>query len=89
MTRISSAEAFGRELRALRRKKKMSQETLALEANLDRTYISLLELGRHAPSLDTMLQLCHALEISFADLARCLEERLKKENAQSGRGSAR
>ena len=54
----------------------MSQETLAFEAGLDRTYISLLELGRRSPTLDTMFSIAHALNISLTELAGAIEASL-------------
>ncbi|MCU7907156.1 MAG: helix-turn-helix domain-containing protein [Candidatus Thiodiazotropha sp. (ex Epidulcina cf. delphinae)] len=50
-------EAFGDVLRELRNKKNISQETLALESELDRTFISLMERGLRQPSLTTILLL--------------------------------
>ena len=57
-------EAFGVVLRNLRRERSMSQETLALESQLDRTFISLLERGLRQPSLTTLLQLSEPLGVS-------------------------
>jgi transcriptional regulator with XRE-family HTH domain len=57
-------EAFGVVLRNLRRERSMSQETLALESQLDRTFISLLERGLRQPSLTTLLQLSAPLGVS-------------------------
>lgn len=62
-------KAFGVVLREERKHQKMSQETLALNAGLDRTYISLLELGQHSPSLDTMMCLSEQLKVRFHCLA--------------------
>src|SRR5260364_376035 len=48
------AIAFGSVLRELRQERKLTQEKFAFECELDRTYISLLELGHRMPSLATM-----------------------------------
>jgi len=69
--------AFGRALRALRKQKKLSQESLAFEASLDRTYISLLELGRRSPTLDTLVALCEPLDVSLTLLASHIELELE------------
>jgi transcriptional regulator with XRE-family HTH domain len=61
--------AFGRTLRKLRKARKLSQEKLAYEASLDRTYISLLELGRSSPTLESMAALAQALSVSLSELA--------------------
>jgi len=62
--------AFGRTLRELRLEKKLSQENLAFESGLDRTYISLLELGRRSPTLDTINALGAVLGISASEMIR-------------------
>nr|WP_238985020.1 helix-turn-helix transcriptional regulator [Candidatus Glomeribacter gigasporarum] len=72
------AIAFGSVLRELRLRRKLTQEKLASECGLDRSYISLLELGRQLPSLKTMLALSHGLRISLTHLASWVEEKLKE-----------
>lgn len=62
-------KAFGKTLRALRKGRGYTQETLAFESGLDRTYVSLLELGSRSPTLDTMMTLCSALDVSLSQLA--------------------
>lgn len=61
--------AFGRTVRALRMQQGMTQEQLGLRAGLDRTYISLLELGQSSPTLDSIFLICIALGCSFSQLA--------------------
>lgn len=68
--------AFGKVLRAFRRESGLSQEDLAFDSGLDRTYISLLELGSPSPSLNTMVALCRALNISLGSLAVRIDEML-------------
>lgn len=67
-------EAFGLVLRDLRRERAMSQETLALESQLDRTFISLLERGLRQPSLTTILQLAKPLGLSPEDLVAAVSK---------------
>jgi transcriptional regulator with XRE-family HTH domain len=55
-------------LREQRKKKSLSQEQLADLANLDRTYISLIETGKRNPSLSTISDLASILEITIQDL---------------------
>ena len=69
---------FGKVIRQYRQKKKLTQEELALESGLDRTYISLLELGSNSPSLDTMLALCNALNLSLSQLVIRMEDELDR-----------
>jgi transcriptional regulator with XRE-family HTH domain len=65
--------AFGQSVRALRVQQGMTQEQLGLRAGLDRTYISLLELGQSSPTLDSIILICSALGCSFSQLAAATE----------------
>lgn len=62
-------KAFGKVLRSFRKARGYTQETLAFEAGIDRTYVSLLELGARSPTLDTIFALCAALGVSFPELS--------------------
>jgi transcriptional regulator with XRE-family HTH domain len=55
-------------LRDLRQARSLSQEALALESGLDRTFVSLLERGLRQPSLTTILQLAGPLGVAPDDL---------------------
>lgn len=59
----SIEEAFGETLRELRKEKGLSQEELAHESGLDRTFISLLERGKRQPSLGTIINISSSLGI--------------------------
>jgi transcriptional regulator with XRE-family HTH domain len=58
-----AARAFGQALKAARRARGVSQETLAELGEFDRTYSSLLERGRRTPTFFVMLQLAAALKM--------------------------
>lgn len=60
--------AIGKSLKKHRIEKEMSQETLGFEAEVDRTYISQIERGVANPSVLTLANLCHSLDITLADL---------------------
>jgi len=62
------AAAFGEVLRDCRSKAGISQEALAGVADVDRTYISLLERGLRQPTLDTLFKLARALGVAPATL---------------------
>ena len=64
----SIPRAFGRALREYRLKATLSQEALALEAGIDRTYVSLLERGKRQPTLETVFRVATVLGISPATL---------------------
>ena len=62
------ADAFGKTLKKMRQDADLSQEELAFECELDRTYISLLERGRRQPSLKTIFSLSTALDADPEDM---------------------
>lgn len=55
--------AFSRILRERRKACGLSQEGLALQAGIDRTFVSLMERGQRQPSLSTLFALCESLGI--------------------------
>ncbi|HKC63081.1 MAG TPA: helix-turn-helix transcriptional regulator [Pyrinomonadaceae bacterium] len=59
--------AFGKRLRELREAKGMSQELLAHEAELDRTYVSSVERGQRNISLENIERLAIALGVKIKD----------------------
>lgn len=68
-----SEEIFGKILKKIRGEKGFSQEKLALEADLDRTFISLLERGLRQPSLNTLLQISKALDTKASEIVAQVE----------------
>jgi transcriptional regulator with XRE-family HTH domain len=62
------SRAFGQVLRSIRDQRDMTQETLAELAELDTTYISLLERGLREPTLSILLRLGAALHIAATTL---------------------
>lgn len=60
--------AFGRALRQSRTEAKLSQEKIALEAGIERVYVSWLETGKRQPTFYTIVKLAGALGCSAADL---------------------
>ncbi|QBB70624.1 XRE family transcriptional regulator [Pseudolysobacter antarcticus] len=65
--------AFGIVLRRLRLERGLSQEKLALDADLQRNYISLLERGLNSATIRTIFKLSAVLEVSVADLLAQVE----------------
>ena len=65
---------FAQNLRYLRKERGLSQEQLALRADIDRTYVSALERQVYSASLDTIEQLAKVLKV---ELARLLERPAK------------
>jgi transcriptional regulator with XRE-family HTH domain len=65
---MEPAQAFGRALRQRRRGVGLTQERLALDAGIERVYISLLETGNRQPTFQMMVKLAIALGCSAADI---------------------
>ena len=63
---------FGRRVRQLRTDRGLSQEQLAHQADLDRTYISGIERGRRNVALRAIEKVAAGLEISVAELMASL-----------------
>jgi len=78
---MTPAEAFGHVLKITRKKRGLSQEQLALQSNLDRTFISLLERGKRQPSLTSILEVSENLNVSANELIRLTVEKLNNENS--------
>ena len=70
---MEPAVAFGKVLRQLRQDANLTQEELGFEADLRRTYVSILELGQQQPSLTTLLKLARALELTGSELVGMIE----------------
>lgn len=74
--------AFGAALEALRKKRGISQEKLALETGMDRTYITALCRGRHSPSLSILFLLAPILGITPGSFIKCIDKRRQEYMAQ-------
>lgn len=60
-------EKFGKNLKRLRLEKGISQESLALLANLDRTYIPSIEKGSRNVSITVVEKLAIALNVDVSE----------------------
>ncbi|MBM4220913.1 MAG: helix-turn-helix transcriptional regulator [Gammaproteobacteria bacterium] len=74
MAESPERRAFGIVLRELRQKAGYSQEALALECDLDRTFISMLERGVRGASLDTVFSIARALDTTPSKLVSMVEK---------------
>lgn len=62
--------SIGKNIRKFRLIKKLRQEDLAEKAGLTMNYIGAIERGEKIPSLDALIEILNALEIS-ADMVMC------------------
>ena len=60
-----------------RKEGELSQEALALEAGIDRNFVSLMERGLNQPSLSTIFKICKALNLDPSDLMVAIQIELK------------
>ena len=67
--------AFGAAVRALRTRRGLTQEALAERAQLHRTYVTEVELGRRNVSLYNIGRLAAALDVSMLELIGDAEAR--------------
>nr|WP_255763414.1 helix-turn-helix transcriptional regulator [Pelomonas sp. P7] len=74
---VEPDQALGQALRSLRTKRKWTQTDLALRADVDRNYISLVELGRNSPSVRMLFKLCDALDVAPSEMLKDVERRMR------------
>jgi transcriptional regulator with XRE-family HTH domain len=68
MKRAKIYQQLGQRIRALRQQRGLSQEKLALEAGLHRTYIGDIEAANKRVSLEKLEQIAKALDVSLCEL---------------------
>ena len=70
---MNTSVAFGKVVRELRKQAGLTQEQLGLEAELRRTFVSLLELGQQQPTLATILKISKALKTPASRILELVE----------------
>jgi transcriptional regulator with XRE-family HTH domain len=75
---LAVEQVFGEVLRELRTRSGKTQEAVALDAGLDRTYISMLERGLRQPSLGSVLALSRALGIAASEIVAMVEAQIHR-----------
>lgn len=74
----SLSKVCGEVLKELRNEAGISQENLAYESELDRSFISMMERGLRLPTLATLFQISKALKKSPSEIVKLIEDREKK-----------
>jgi transcriptional regulator with XRE-family HTH domain len=62
--------AFGRNVARIRDERGFSQDKLAEDADLDRTFVSGIERGVRNPGIKTVLRAARALNVSVSELCK-------------------
>ncbi len=68
-------QKFGLVVRELRIQKGVSQERMALDAGIDRTYVGHIEKGTRNVSIEIAEKLATYFQISISELFRMVEEK--------------
>ncbi|RKN77175.1 XRE family transcriptional regulator [Paenibacillus ginsengarvi] len=79
-------QIIGKTLKAIRIKQSLSQEDLAHECGVDRSYISMIEVGRNEPSVSKIFDLCRGLNIKPSEFIKLVEveyQRFFQSNGES------
>ncbi|MED3928812.1 helix-turn-helix transcriptional regulator [Priestia megaterium] len=71
-------QAFGIVIKKYRLERSMSQEKLAFGADLDRTFISLLERGKRKPTINTLFSISKVLEVRPHKIVKDVENLLQQ-----------
>lgn len=79
--------ALGLEIKARRQELGYSQEDLAGHCELDRPYISLVEVGQKQPTISVLYRLAVGLELSLEEFAGRVEQRYKKTTRAKARST--
>jgi transcriptional regulator with XRE-family HTH domain len=69
----ATRRAVGLAVVELRKKRGISQERLARESRIDRSYMSGVEHGQHNPTIDLLIRICRPLQVDLPKLARAIE----------------
>jgi transcriptional regulator with XRE-family HTH domain len=68
---------LGEALRRSRKAAGISQEELAFEAKIDRTYVSQLENGHKSPTVEVLFRICPILGMAASEVVAQVERSLQ------------
>ena len=69
-------QALSATIKARRLELNLTQEALAGQVDLDRPFITLIESGKKQPTVSVLWRLAGGLQMTVAELATCVDERL-------------
>jgi len=76
--KMKMEQALGREIKKARESLQKSQEELAFDAEVHRTYVSLIERGQKSPTLAVIARLARALRMKPSELLRRVEAQFEQ-----------
>ncbi|MFZ6871914.1 helix-turn-helix domain-containing protein [Undibacterium sp. Di27W] len=74
---MDPAIVFGRVLRQLRKEAGLTQEQLGFDAQVERKYVSLIELGQNQPTVRVIFKLAAALDTTPSRMMKLVEDALE------------
>lgn len=89
MVRPSFSVVFGEVMRRHRCRLELSQEKLAERANLHRNHIGMLERAERVPSLEVVMQIADALDLTLTKLVGEAERRWRTGGGAQGKRERR
>ena len=78
-----SSKAVGATIRALRKKKKLSQEVLSGLAGIARTHLTMIENGSKQANFETLWRIALALDMRPGELVREIEKTIENEEEKN------
>lgn len=83
---MKKKQLIGRRIKEIRKRKGLSQDTLAEKADTSPNYLSRMERGTENPTLDMLIKISEGLEVEMSELfdfshqesTKALKELLKK-----------
>lgn len=76
---VKLIQALAVEVKLRRQQLRLTQEDLAGRCEIDRPYISLIEVARKQPTLSVLLRLADGLELSLSALMGRVQRRYERE----------
>lgn len=65
---MEKSNQFGKKLKKIRQNRKLSQEELAFQCNMQASHIGQLERGQKSPTLDTLKKISDGLDMPLTEL---------------------
>lgn len=84
---VDPAIVFGQVLRSLRKEAELTQEQLGFQANVERKFISLIELGHNQPTVRIIFKLATALNTTPSHMLALVEQAIQAQTKSARKRS--